>query len=141
MKPIFAEYYHQTHNYCIRLSMISRIIQTKINIDRRLIDSWYHGKARFNNCLSFTSTNWNTIETNQCKTFQAFANLSLSNGFFKLFFFKYAVNKLKTSFVAFLVFSASFLFKSFRISFLETVENIAIIWLFQNWLGVNNCRN
>ena len=40
------------NNYWMRLSMISRIIQTKVNIDRGLNNSRYHAKAESSNCFT-----------------------------------------------------------------------------------------
>jgi hypothetical protein len=63
-------------NYWMRLSMISRIIQTEVivicrseaeadNIDRGLKNSWYHAKAESNNCFIIHLKTLKTWETAQ----------------------------------------------------------------------------
>ena len=102
--------------------MISRIIQTEVNVICQK-------EAEYS--LQLTEILLILINV---KPFPAFANLSLSNGIFKFFSFKYVVKRFKPSFIAFLGFSTSFLLNTFRLSFLETVSNLAIISIFQNRL-------
>jgi hypothetical protein len=77
---IHAALFHQLwwliNNYWMRLSMISRIIQTEVNvicrseaeadnIDRGLNNSWCHAKAESNNCFIIhlkTSETYKTIK-------------------------------------------------------------------------------